>query len=69
MVFSSALPAAAAAFGLTQMDHFRRPASPDPLVPAAVPITRSPGWIAAAALVFVFFVAVLGPGIRFSAHQ
>ena len=69
VIFTSALPAAAGAFGLTQIDHFRRPTSPDPLVSAAGPITRGPGWIAAAALVFVFFVAVLGPGIRFSAHE
>jgi hypothetical protein len=66
VIFTSALPAAAAAFGLTQMDHFHLATSPDAIVPAAGPITRSPGWIAAAAVVLAFFVAVLGPGIRFS---
>lgn len=65
VIFTSALPAAAAAFGLTQMDHFRRATSPDSLAPAAGPMTRSYGWIAAATLVLAFFVGVLGPGIRF----
>ena len=60
VVFTSALPAAAAAFGLTQMDHFRRATSLNPFVPAAGPMTRSHGWIAAATLVLAFFMACLG---------
>ena len=66
MIFTAALPAAAAAFGLTQMDHFTRAISPDSPAYRAGPIARSYGWIVMTALVLVFFVAVLGPGIRFS---
>lgn len=66
VIFTSGLPAAAAAFGLTQMDHFPRACSPDPLLPSAAPITRSLGWIVTAIFVLGFFIGVLGPGIRFS---
>jgi hypothetical protein len=58
--------AAAASFGLTQMDHFPQARTAKPSVPPAGPITRSLPWIVAGAVVLVFFVAVLGPGIRFS---
>lgn len=65
VIFTAALPAAAAAFGLTQMDHFSAATSSDPRVQAAGAITRSRSWIAAAALVLISFVAVFGPGVRF----
>jgi len=64
-IFTAALPAAAAAFGLTQMDHFLAARVRNSSVPLAGTITRSLGWITAAALVAVFFVWVLGPGIQF----
>jgi hypothetical protein len=65
-MLTAGLPAAAAAFGLTQMDHFVSaiPRGSYPVV--AVPLRRSWGWVAASALVAAFFVGVLGPGIRFS---
>ena len=66
-IFTSALPAAAAAFGLTQMDHFSRATAHDPEVQAAGPVARSYPWIATACLVVVFFVGVLGPGLHFKA--
>jgi hypothetical protein len=65
-MLTAGLPAAAAAFGLTQMDHFVdsgwSKASPEVIMP----MRRSYPWIMAAAVVLILFVAVLGPGIRFS---
>jgi hypothetical protein len=65
-MLTAGLPAAAAAFGLTQIDHLVPVRSRE--VPEVViqPINRSFLWIMAALVVFIFFVAVLGPGIRFS---
>jgi hypothetical protein len=68
-MFSAALPAAAAAFGLTQLDNFPASSKPDSSLPAAGAITCSPAWIAAAILVAIFFIAVLGPGIKFTANH
>jgi hypothetical protein len=65
VILTAALPAAAAAFGLTQMDHFAAATSSDSHVQAGGVITRSRSWIAAAVLVLAFFAGVLGPGIRF----
>lgn len=65
MVFSAAVPVAAASFGLTQMDHVPEACRPNPTAPGAEPIRRSVRWIVAACLVAVVFVAILGPGIRF----
>ena len=65
MVFSAAVPAAAACFGLTQMDHLPEAYRPNPVAPAAEPIRRSIPWIVTGCLVAVLFVAILGPGIRF----
>lgn len=63
-MLTAGLPAAAAAFGLTQMAHFvssvRAETSPQ------ASLRRSPPWILAAILVLLFFVGVLGPGVRFS---
>lgn len=66
VMLTAGLPAAAAAFGLTQMDNFA--GSPWMKVPhqGIEPIQRSYPWIVAAALVLLFVVGVLGPGIRFS---
>lgn len=63
-ILTSGLPAAAAAFGITQMDNLigTRRASSDPLKP----LERSVSWIVAAVIVLGFFVLVLGRGIRFS---
>jgi hypothetical protein len=58
--------AAAASFGLTQMDNFPQAGTAKASVPPAGPITRSVPWIVAGAVVLVFFVGVLGRGIRFS---
>ena len=63
-MLTAGLPAAAAAFGLTQMDHFVNTSRSER--PEAIgPIQRSHLWIAAAIIVSIFFGAVLGPGIRF----
>jgi hypothetical protein len=65
-MLTAGLPAAAAAFGLTQMDHFVDPV-PDPGLSKAVePLQRNLFWILAAIAVLIFFVGVLGPGIRFA---
>jgi hypothetical protein len=65
VIFTAAVPAAAASFGLTQMDHFTAATtSPSGHIPAEG-IERSGSWIAAAVVVLAVFVAVLGPGIRF----
>jgi len=64
VIFTSALPGAAAAFGLTQIDNFPAVRVSGSSVPAGA-IARSLGWILTAAAVLVFFVGVLGPGIKF----
>jgi hypothetical protein len=64
VIFTSALPGAAAAFGLTQLDHLSEASARDSSVPAGA-ITLSVGWIIAAALILALFVGVLGPGVRF----
>jgi hypothetical protein len=66
VIFTAALPAAAASFGLTQMDHFTRSAAPDSAVEPVGTIMRSYAWIAVSGAVLIFFVTVLGPGIHFS---
>jgi hypothetical protein len=68
VIFTAALPGAAAAFGLTQMDHFSRATAIDSSVPAGA-ITRSARWIIAAALVLTLFVGVLGAGIKFGQNS
>jgi hypothetical protein len=63
-ILTAGAPAAAAAFGLTQLDHFAGVRSSNPSVTKAKPITRQLGWIVAAAAILIFFVGVLGPGLR-----
>jgi hypothetical protein len=62
IIFTAALPGAAAAFGFTQLDHFSGVRVRDSSVPAGA-ITRSWGWILAAFVTLTLFVGVLGPGI------
>jgi hypothetical protein len=64
IIFTAALPGAAAAFGLTRLDHFLQARASDSLLPAGA-ITRSWGWILAAVVILAFFVGVLGPGVKF----
>lgn len=64
-LLTAGIPAAAAAFGLTQMDHFVGASQSQALHEIIPPIERSLGWIMAAVVVLIFFVGVLGPGIRF----
>lgn len=64
-MLTAGLPAAAAAFGLTQMDHFLGSGWTSASQEVIEPIQRSPLWIVAAVVVLIFFVGVLGPGIRF----
>ena len=64
-MLTAGLPAAAAAFGLTQMDHFGTTDAGKARLQAVEPMPRSLGWIVSAGVVSIFFVAVLGPGIRF----
>lgn len=64
-MFTAAAPAAAASFGITQLDHFRAALTSDPASPLAGPIPARPAWIAAAVLATILFVAILGPGIHF----
>ncbi len=64
VIFTSALPGAAAAFGLTKLDHFSAASAGDSSHPAGA-ITRSVGWMIAAAVILALFVGVLGPGITF----
>jgi hypothetical protein len=59
------LPAAAAAFGLTQMDHFAGSGWTKGSQQVIEPMQRSSPWIVVATVVLIFFVGVLGPGIRF----
>ena len=63
-VVTAAAPAAAAAFGLTQLDHFSAVRSADPSVPKVGPITRSFGSIIVAIALLILFIGVLGPGIK-----
>jgi hypothetical protein len=65
-ILTAAAPAAAASFGFTQLDHFSSARSSNPSVPHAETITRSMGWIAAAVVILILFVAILGPGIKLS---
>jgi hypothetical protein len=65
-ILTAAAPAAAGAFGLTQLDHFAAVRSSNPSVPIAGPITRSLGWIVVAGAVLIFFIGILGPGIKLS---
>ncbi len=64
-MLTAGLPAAAAAFGLTQMDHFVGSGSSEVPQDFIEPIQRSIPWIMAAIVVTFFFVGVLGRGIRF----
>jgi len=66
VILTSALPAAGAAFGLTQMDHFQAATSADARVPAIESIARNWTWIGTAGAVLAWFVVVLGRGIRIS---
>ncbi len=68
IIFTAALPGAAAAFGLTQMDHFSAVRVNDPSRPAGA-ISRSVGWILAAVAILIIFVGVLGPGIKFGPNS
>jgi hypothetical protein len=63
-ILAAAAPAAAASFGITQLDHFPAARTSDPASPLAGPIPRSSAWIAAAAIAAILFVGFLGPGIR-----
>ena len=65
-MLTAGFPAAAAAFGLTQMDHLIH--LPSNQVPAENIsfLQRSYPWIIAGTLTAIFFIGVLGPGIRFS---
>lgn len=65
VIFTAAVPAAAASFGLTQMDHVSAATILRSGDKTAGSIWRSYGWIATAIAALVFFVAVLGPGIHF----
>jgi hypothetical protein len=60
------LTAAAAAFVLTQMDHVVGSGWDKVSQEVIKPMQRSFPWIIATVVVLIFFVAVLGPGIRFS---
>jgi hypothetical protein len=62
-LFTAALPAAAASFGLTQLDHFvGRPQIE--VRDTLGKINRSWSWIVIATMVAIAFVAVLGPGVH-----
>lgn len=65
VMLTAGLPAAAAAFGLTQMDHFAGLGSSKASQHFVEPLQRSLPWIMAALVVMILFVGVLGPGIRF----
>ena len=65
VIFTAGLPSAAAAFGLTQMDHFVGRKSSGASQEVIEPMQRNLRWIMAAMVVMVCFVGVLGPGIRF----
>ncbi|MGA7108453.1 MAG: hypothetical protein WBV28_21765 [Terracidiphilus sp.] len=65
VLFTAAVPAAAASFGLTQLDHFSAATAPHPVGEPSAYVQRSVGWIVAALAILILFVAFLGPGIRF----
>ncbi len=65
-ILTAAAPAAAAAFGFTQLDHFLSARSSSPALLNAGPITRSWGWIAAGVAAMILFVEMLGPGLKLS---
>jgi hypothetical protein len=65
-MLTAGLPAAAAAFGLTQMDQLVWSGWSGASEEVIEPLQRSFPCIMAAVFVLTFFVAVLGPGIRFS---
>ena len=65
-MLAAGLPAAAAAFGLTQMDHFVGSRRVEASAAVIDLLPRSFPWIVAAIVVLLFFVGVLGPGIRFA---
>jgi hypothetical protein len=64
-MLNSGLPAAAAAFGLTQVANFAQKA-PETDLDARLPLQRNLFWIVVGIVVTTFFVGVLGPGLRFS---
>jgi hypothetical protein len=66
-ILTAALPAAAASFGITQIDHFPE-ARGTSITIVEGPLTRSKGWIAAALVLGSLFVSLLGPGISFATH-
>jgi len=68
IIFTAALPGAAVAFGLTQMDHFSAARGNDSSPPAGA-ISRSVGWILTGAVILIIFVGVLGPGIKFGPNS
>jgi hypothetical protein len=63
-LFTAAIPSAAGAFGITQLDHFIGARAGDRSAPAP-PISRSLGWILTAGLILCLFVGLLGPGVKF----
>ncbi|MBB5061184.1 hypothetical protein HDF16_005920, partial [Granulicella aggregans] len=65
-ILTSGLPAAAAAFGLTQMDNLISLRRARAYIGPLKPLERSLPWILAAVVVLTFFVLVLGRGVRFS---
>jgi hypothetical protein len=65
-ILIAGLPAAAAAFGLTQMDNFLRPRRARTSTVPLEPLERCVPWIVTAVIVLTFFVLVLGRGVRFS---
>jgi hypothetical protein len=65
LILTSGLPAAAAAFGFTQMDHLVILRRPHASQSAIMPLQRSVPWIVTATIVLTLFVVVLGRGVRF----
>lgn len=65
-ILTSGLPAAAAAFGLTQIDNLISLRRARAYIGPLKPLERSLPWILAAVIVLTFFVLVLGRGVRFS---
>lgn len=68
ILLKAGIPSAACAFGLTQMDHFAKVRPGSEFAPLGA-VTRSTGWIVAAAIALALFAGLLGPGIKFSPHQ
>jgi hypothetical protein len=64
-MLTAGLPAAAAAAGLTQLDHLLETRWSKTSLVVSEPMQRSYPWIVAAGVILILFVAVLGPGIRF----